>query len=103
MSALGQKQTHAVRQRMSALSPIATVKADIRKTSCLLYPQKQTCAAHYPMSALGQKRTWPASVDYFVGAGNGGRGNGQAESLGRVEIEHQLKLRRLQDRHFCGV
>src|SRR5262245_26870662 len=24
---------------------------------CPLYPQKQTCALHYPMSALGQKRT----------------------------------------------
>ena len=29
MSALGQKQTHAVQQRMSALPPIATAKADI--------------------------------------------------------------------------
>src|SRR5262245_45180141 len=39
MSALGQKQTHAVQQRMSALPPITTAKADIRKRSCLLYPQ----------------------------------------------------------------
>jgi len=39
MSALGQKRTHAVRQRMSALPPIATAKADIGKLSCLLYPQ----------------------------------------------------------------
>src|SRR5262245_26761697 len=29
MSALGQKQTHAMQQRMSALPPIATAKADI--------------------------------------------------------------------------
>src|SRR5262245_35589601 len=57
MSALGQKQTHAVQQRMSALPPIATAKADIRKRSCPLYPRKQTCAAHEAMSALGQKRT----------------------------------------------
>ncbi len=28
-----------------------------RKTSCLLYPRKQTCAAQKRMSALGQKRT----------------------------------------------
>src|SRR5262245_7014379 len=28
---------------MSALPPIATAKADSRKSSCLLYPQKQTC------------------------------------------------------------
>jgi hypothetical protein len=30
MSALGQKQTFALQQAMSALPPIATVKADIR-------------------------------------------------------------------------
>src|SRR5215813_11796035 len=57
MSALGQKRTHAVQQRMSALPPIATAKADIRKSSCLLYPQKRTCAVQEAMSALGQKRT----------------------------------------------
>ena len=42
MSALGQKQTCAVQETMSALSRIATVKADSRKWSCLLYPQKRT-------------------------------------------------------------
>src|SRR5262245_59650434 len=54
MSTLGQKQTHAMQQRMSALPPEATMKADIRKKSCLLYPQERTCTAHAPMSALGQ-------------------------------------------------
>jgi hypothetical protein len=38
MSALGQKQTYALQQAMSALHPIATAKADFRKTSCLIYP-----------------------------------------------------------------
>src|SRR5262245_3534732 len=57
MSALGQKQTFAPQNVMSALPPIATVKADIRKRSCPLCPRKQTCAAQTPMSALGQKRT----------------------------------------------
>src|SRR5262249_45397674 len=57
MSALGQKQTCALQKRKSALPPIATAKADIRKRSCLLYPRKRTCAAHKVMSALGQKRT----------------------------------------------
>src|SRR5262249_14675275 len=57
MSALGQKRTYAVQQRMSALPPIATEKADIRKSSCLLCPRKRTCAVHEPMSAKGQKRT----------------------------------------------
>src|SRR5262249_13877769 len=57
MSALGQKQTYAVHQPMSALHPIATAKADIGKPSGLLYPRKQTCALQLGMSALGQKRT----------------------------------------------
>src|SRR5262249_8077483 len=46
MSALGQKQTCALHQPMSALPPIATAKATFRERSCLLYPQKQTCAVH---------------------------------------------------------
>src|SRR5262245_10237531 len=48
---------------MSALPPIATAKADSRKRSCPLYPRKQTCAAHQRMSALGQKRTSPSSLN----------------------------------------
>ena len=58
MSALGQKQTYAVHQPMSALPPIATAKADMPKWSCLLYPQKRTCAMQRGMSAKGQKRTF---------------------------------------------
>ena len=57
MSALGQKQTFAPQYVMSALPPTATAKADMREWSCLLYPQKQTCAVHSSMSALGQKQT----------------------------------------------
>src|SRR5262245_19264813 len=56
--ALGQKPTYAVQNVMSALPPIATAKADIRKRSCLLYPRKQTCALQLRMSAKGQKRTF---------------------------------------------
>jgi len=42
---------------MSALHPIATVKADIGNRSCPLYPQERTCAAQDAMSAKGQKQT----------------------------------------------
>jgi hypothetical protein len=35
---LGQKQTYAAQQVMSALLPIATAKADFRTRSCPLYP-----------------------------------------------------------------
>jgi hypothetical protein len=58
MSALGQKQTCAPQNVMSALPPIATAKADIGKLSCLLYPRKRTCAVQLEMSAMGQKRTF---------------------------------------------
>jgi hypothetical protein len=54
MSALGHKQTYALQKAMSAITPIATAKADIRNRSCLLYPRKRTCAAQTVMSALGQ-------------------------------------------------
>src|SRR5262249_30883383 len=40
MSALGQKQTFALHQPMSALPPIATAKADFPQKSCPLYPPK---------------------------------------------------------------
>jgi len=42
MSALGQKQTYAVRHGMSALPPIATAKADIRqpRLSAKLQPSR---------------------------------------------------------------
>src|SRR5215475_14254001 len=55
--ALGQKQTYAAQQVISALLPIATAKADICASSCPLYPQKQTYAAQTGMSGLGQKQT----------------------------------------------
>ena len=58
MSALGQKQTYAVQNVMSALPPIATAKADSHKRSCPLYPQERTCAVQKLMSAKGQKRTY---------------------------------------------
>src|SRR5262245_1436027 len=58
MSALGQMQTYAAQEAMSALPRMATEKADFRKRSCLLYPQKRTCAVRLAMSAKGQQRTF---------------------------------------------
>src|SRR5262245_23239574 len=54
---LGQKQTCALQNVMSALPPIATAKAKFRRRPCPLYPQERTCAVQLGMSALGQKRT----------------------------------------------
>src|SRR4029453_8186450 len=66
MSALGQKQTCAAQQVMSALLPIATAKAKFPKRPCLLYSQKRTCAlqlgmpAFQSLAAVGVKR-WAKS------------------------------------------
>jgi hypothetical protein len=57
VSASGHKQTYAVQKAMSAFPPIATAKADIRKTPCLLYPWKRTFAVQWRTSAKGHKRT----------------------------------------------
>src|SRR5262249_16303812 len=99
MSALGQKQTCAVQPGMSALPLIATAKADSRRRSCLLYPQKRTCAAQQLMSALGQKRTHAVQqlrllFDPLVGAGKHRRRHRKAERLGGFEIDYQLVLGR---------
>src|SRR5262245_1372700 len=46
MSALGQKQTYAVHQPMSALPPIATAKADLSQTAMSALPPKaDMCSA----------------------------------------------------------
>src|SRR5262245_66371015 len=58
MSALGQKQTYASQQAMSALHPIVTEKADMGQWSCPLCLRKRTCAVQEAMSAKGQKRTF---------------------------------------------
>jgi hypothetical protein len=70
MSALGQKQTYAAQQVMSALLPIATAKADICASSCPLYPRKRTCAVQLRMSAMGQKRTHAPQQASLFGAPN---------------------------------
>ena len=46
MSALGQKQTYAAQQVMSALPPIATAKADFPQTvMSALHPKADMCGA----------------------------------------------------------
>src|SRR5262245_48646843 len=94
MSALGQERTCALRHAMSALPLIATVKADIRKTSCLLYPQKRTCAAQEPMSALGQKRTSCQLFDHLIGAFKQWLRHRHTHGLRGLEINHKFVLSR---------
>jgi hypothetical protein len=99
MSALGQKRTFAVQQRMSALLPIATAKADSRKRSCPLHPRKRTCAVQLGMSAMGQKRT-SRLLDDLIGCGEQRLRNGQAKRLCGLEIDNQFVLGRRLHRHI---
>src|SRR5262245_24126944 len=106
MSALGQKQTHAVQQRMSALPPIATTKADICKRSCLLCPQKRTCAVQTQMSAKGHNRTHApqqkASLfDHLIGAGEQRGRHGEADRVSSLEIDDEIVFRGLLHRQIA--
>src|SRR5262245_7456018 len=93
---------------MSALPPIATANADSRKGSCLLYPQKRTCAVHTPMSALGQKRTHAAQqkgplFDHLVGAGDERGRHGETKRFRSLEVDDQLQLGREFHRKITRV
>src|SRR5262249_43780693 len=74
MSALGQKQTCAVQNGMSALPPIATAKADMLEGHSALPPKADMCGA------LGDVRFGPKvdihrSFDHLVGKGQKLGGN----------------------------
>jgi hypothetical protein len=68
MSALGQKQTCAVQNGMSALPPIAT------------------SIAFFGMSALCHKRTWRL-FDHLVGAGEQALWHRETERLGCLSFD----------------
>jgi hypothetical protein len=87
MSALGQKQTYAVQQVMSALPPIATAKANSRKRSCLLSPQKRTFAVRWSMSAKGYKRTSGRLRAFREYRGNARQGHSDFGELARPRID----------------
>src|SRR6476661_601709 len=59
MSALGQKQTCAAQQVMSALHLIATAKAKFHHRPCLLYSKKQTSCLLWAKSGQADMQPWP--------------------------------------------
>src|SRR5262245_57564128 len=87
---------------MSALPPIATAKADIGKTSCLLYPRKRTCAVHTLMSALGQKRTQNVEALYRLRLRSGCVSSGTKSSPLGYRVS-QLLHRQPQGSRICSV
>src|SRR5215831_5517523 len=84
MSALGQKQTYAVQEPMSALPP----KADVcGATNDVCYgPQADMC-----------------SFNYFISAQEKRLGDGQAERLGGSQIDDEFKLGWLFHRKVSGL
>src|SRR5262245_26414619 len=83
-----------MQKAMSALPPIATMKADSRRRSCLLYTRKRTCAVQLGMSALGQERTSGRLFDHLVGLREQRRRHGEAEPLGGLQINHHFEFGR---------
>jgi len=94
MSALGHQQTYAVQQGMSALRPIATAKADIRKTTMSALPPKATLNASLLMSAKGQKRTLFSITSSARARSDGGTVRPSAEIAISSWTEVQLYHRR---------
>ena len=54
-----------------------------------------------PMSALCQKRTLGNSLDHLSGNGQHTGRNGEAKRPRGFQVDHELKLRRLDDRQVC--
>ena len=92
MSALGQKQTYAVHQPMSALPPKATAKADFRTRSCLLYPRKADMCGATRRCPLCAKSGHAHLFDHLVRTRLQCRRHAQAERLGGLEVDVQLNF-----------
>src|SRR5215510_1734539 len=112
MSALGQKQTYAVQNRMSALPPIATAKADMPKWSCPLYPRKRHQTRHMGMSARAKSRLMPCSKKDRYSITLSARastldGNARPSALAATEERsirsacHSARIRKCAARHLA--
>ena len=63
--------------------------------------QKQTCAAHSPMSACANSGTFRCLLDQCIHAGEQRGRYGEAQCLGGLDVNRQFELRGLLDRKVC--
>src|ERR1700692_180390 len=63
-------------------------------------PIRPTSCGHRRWSGSCQQRKWPTLFDHLIGACKQRRRDGEAECLGRLQIDGQIELRRLHDRQL---
>jgi hypothetical protein len=103
MSALGQKQTYAAQNGMSALHPIATAKEKTPQRAMSAFPPKADMCGAQAHVCFGPKADTCTAANYFlfdhlVGARNQRLWNTNTQRLGGFLIDDQLDLRGLLDR-----
>src|SRR5262245_49479814 len=94
MSALGQKQTYAPHNGMSALLPIATAKADSRKRAMSALPPKADMCSAVVHVRFGPKADIANLFDHLVRTGDKRGRHGETKRLSSLEIDDQLQLGR---------
>src|SRR5262245_60441520 len=88
MSALGQKQTYAVHQPMSALPPIATIKADLSQTAMSALPPKADMCGAARDVRFGPEADIKSFIDHLVGAHEQRRRHVETERFRCFEVKH---------------
>ena len=86
MSALGQKQTYAVQNGMSALPPIATAKADTHKVMSALPPKADMCGATRDVR-FGPEADIGQLFDHLVGAGEHAYWNDETKLIRGLAVD----------------
>ena len=94
---MGQKQTCALQQSMSALPPIATKKADMPQMVMSALPPKADSCSATAYVCFGPIADITSLFDHLIGAGYERWSDSQAERLGGLEVEDKFELGRLLD------
>jgi hypothetical protein len=103
MCALGQKQTYAVQQPMSALLPIATAKADSATGHVRFTPKSGHVQCTRPCLLWAKSGHSAHSFDHLIGGIQEPFRNRQTECLSGLEIDVQLDFSGLLHRQVGGL